>query len=65
MKLNTASIIQTVSPAIREHWPLILGTFLYVLEAWMCLKVHKTGGMIMFVGYTIGNIGILVTLVAA
>jgi hypothetical protein len=62
MKLNSAWLLNTLVPALRENWPLVISTFLYMLEAVICWRVHKLGGMIMFVGYTIGNVGIFVAL---
>jgi hypothetical protein len=63
MKLfNQAWFLNTVYPALWVNWPIVISTFLYMTEAVICWRAHKVGGMIMFVGYTIGNVGIFVAL---
>lgn len=60
MKLfSSVWFYQTLVPALWENWPLVISTFLYVFEAVVCWRAHKIGGTIMFIGYTIGNVGIL------
>lgn len=53
-------LFHPVVHALWHNWPLTVGTFLYMYQMMIFWWDNNLGGAIMFFGYTVGNVGIMV-----